>query len=182
MTPKERYEFCDQALADGHFNIHYSELDLPDPEGPKYDDQGICTNRPTNTSSIVTRLRFALSCDWSVMPVNQDYFDASEEPVGIDEASQYLARALTPAVGIHLCNRSLRPDWLWARYMESTGEQAGSRFASGLDTVGAAFQRRETPAALAHDAAATMMRAAQAVSPGSGKLIQQTENTMRRLR
>ena len=113
MTPKERYEYCDHAFADGDFNIHYSELGLPDPEGPSYDDQGYCTNKPTNTSTIMTSLRFALSDDWCVMPVNEDYFTATEEPIGIDESNQYLAKTGTPAAGLHRCNKALRPDWLW---------------------------------------------------------------------
>ena len=182
MNSKERFEFCETAFADGHFDIHYSELDLPKPESPMYDDRGYCANSPTNTAPIITGLRSALKGDWEVMPVNQAWFDATEAPNSIDEGAQYLATTGAPAVGLHRCDKSLRPDWLWARYQEKIAEHGGDGFASALGTLGGALRRKQSPPTLVRDAAQTLMETAVSDREGAKKLIQQSDTQMRRLR
>ena len=116
------------------------------------------------------------------MPVNQAWFDATEQPNSIDEGTQYLATAGAPAVGLHRCDKSLRPDWLWARYQEKIAEHGGDGFASALDTLGGALRRKQSPRALVHDAAQTLMETAVSDQGGAKQLIQQSDTQMRRLK
>lgn len=182
MNSQERFEFCEKAFVDNHFDIHHTELELPKPEGPTYDDGGYCTNSPTNTAPIITGLRSALKGDWDVMPVNQAWFDATEAPNTIDDAAQYVTTTGAPAVGLHRCDKSLRPDWLWARYQEKIAEHGGGGFASALSTLSGALRRKQSPPKLIHDAAQTLMETAVADGDSAKKLIQQSGTQMRRLK